>query len=96
MNEPVWIDRRGLLLLHLESLAEHGGPSGIRDEGLLDSALSRPRNQYLYNPDADIPPQRTVSVWSRIMPSWMGTSASRSWRPHFSFASTDGGLPHSG
>ena len=55
MNEPVWIDRRGLLLLHLESLAEHGGPSGIRDEGLLDSALSRPRNQYLYNPDADIP-----------------------------------------
>jgi death on curing protein len=39
-----WIDRRVLLLLHDESLAEHGGASGLRDEGLLDSALARPRN----------------------------------------------------
>jgi death-on-curing protein len=37
-----WIDRRALLLLHEESIAEHGGASGIRDEGLLDSALARP------------------------------------------------------
>lgn len=40
-----WIDKRGLLLLHGESLAEHGGGEGIRDEGLLDSALARPLNQ---------------------------------------------------
>ncbi|MCB1943702.1 MAG: type II toxin-antitoxin system death-on-curing family toxin [Candidatus Accumulibacter sp.] len=39
-----WLDRRALELLHDESLAEHGGASGLRDEGLLDSALARPLN----------------------------------------------------
>ncbi len=39
-----WIDRRALLLLHDESIAEHGGAAGLRDEGLLDSALARPLN----------------------------------------------------
>jgi death on curing protein len=45
---PKWIDKRALLLLHEESLAMFGGASGIRDEGLLDSALARPRNQFHY------------------------------------------------
>ena len=39
-----WIDKRLLRLLHDESLAQHGGASGMRDEGLLDSALARPLN----------------------------------------------------
>lgn len=39
-----WIDRLALELLHDESLAEHGGASGLRDEGLLESALARPLN----------------------------------------------------
>jgi death on curing protein len=39
-----WIDRRALELLHDESIAEHGGASGLRDEGLLESALARPLN----------------------------------------------------
>ena len=43
-----WIDKRVLLLLHDESLAEHGGASGLRDEGLLDSALARPLNLVSY------------------------------------------------
>ena len=43
-----WIDKRALLLLHGESLADHGGASGIRDEGLLDSALARPLNLVAY------------------------------------------------
>ena len=43
-----WIDKRVLLLLHDESLAEHGGASGLRDEGLLDSALARPLNLAAY------------------------------------------------
>lgn len=43
-----WIDRRALELLHDESLAEHGGGTGLRDEGLLESALSRPRNLVAY------------------------------------------------
>lgn len=43
-----WIDRRALELLHDESLATHGGASGLRDEGLLESALSRPLNLAAY------------------------------------------------
>lgn len=43
-----WIDKRALLLLHGESLAEHGGLPGLRDEGLLDSALARPLNLAAY------------------------------------------------
>ena len=43
-----WIEKQALLLLHDESLAEHGGASGMRDEGLLDSALARALNLYAY------------------------------------------------
>jgi death-on-curing protein len=39
-----WINRRALLLLHGESLVIHGGAPGIRDQGLLDSALARPES----------------------------------------------------
>ena len=48
-----WVNRQVLLLLHEESLAEHGGAPGLRDEGLLDSALSRPLNLALYD-DPDV------------------------------------------
>jgi len=52
VSEWRWIDRRALLLLHDESIAEHGGASGIRDQGLLDSALARPLNLVAYgSPD---------------------------------------------
>ncbi len=37
-----WVDKRALQLLHGDSLAEHGGAAGLRDEGLHDSALARP------------------------------------------------------
>ncbi len=43
-----WIDRRLLVLLHDESLAAHGGASGLRDAGLLASALARPENLAAY------------------------------------------------
>lgn len=47
-----WIDRRLLILLHDESLSMHGGLPGIRDEGLLDSALARPQHLAAYeSPD---------------------------------------------
>ncbi len=45
---PRWIDKTALLLLLGESLAEHGGSPGLRDEGLLDSALARPRQLWAY------------------------------------------------
>ena len=43
-----WVHREALLLLHEESLAEHGGASGLRDAGLLDSALARPLHLALH------------------------------------------------
>ena len=47
-----WIDRHALVLLHDASLAEHGGSAGLRDEGLLESALARPQNLAAYgSPD---------------------------------------------
>lgn len=48
MKEPVWVLREVVLLLHDESLAQHGGSAGVRDEGLLDSALGRPENLFAY------------------------------------------------
>ena len=53
MNQWKWVNRQVLLLLHDESLAEHGGASGLRDEGLFESALARPFNRALYE-QADI------------------------------------------
>lgn len=51
---PRWIDKEALILLHAESLAEHGGLEGMRDEGLLDSALARPQNVHAYEEVTDI------------------------------------------
>ena len=44
----VWIDPAVILAVHEEQLAEHGGAAGVRDVGLLESALARPRNLALY------------------------------------------------
>ncbi len=53
MKDPVWITRAVILAVHDEQLAEHGGGTGLRDEGLLDSALARPQNRRGYDPNAD-------------------------------------------
>ena len=49
----VWITRSLALAIHDRQLAEHGGGSGVRDEGLLESALARPQQRYTYG---DPPP----------------------------------------
>jgi len=48
MTEPIWVLRSVIDAVHDMQLAEHGGASGVRDEGLLDSALARPKNVYAY------------------------------------------------
>ena len=53
MSAPVWVARELVLVLHDRLLAEHGGAPGLRDEGLLDSALARPRQLLAYG-DPDI------------------------------------------
>lgn len=54
MSEPIWVRRDVLELLHDESIAEHGGASGLRDNDLFESALARPRNLLLYEGVTDI------------------------------------------
>ena len=52
MNEPVWITCEVVLATHEELLARYGGLSGVRDEGLLDSALRRAEHAFAYgDPD---------------------------------------------
>jgi death-on-curing protein len=48
MSEPVWLDVQILIDLHSEQLALFGGPEGIRDHGMLESALGRPINKFAY------------------------------------------------
>ena len=48
MKEPVWIGKAFTLAIHDEMLAEFGGSAGVRDEGLLESALGKPGNLFLY------------------------------------------------
>ena len=48
MNEPVWVLDAAVLIAHEISLANFGGADGIRDAGLLESALAKPRNLFAY------------------------------------------------
>jgi len=48
MSEPTWVDLEVVLAIHDEQLAEHGGQAGVRDRGLLESAMARPQNQFAY------------------------------------------------
>jgi death-on-curing protein len=54
MSEPIWVRRETLELLHSESIAEHGGADGLRDEGLFESALARPQNLLAYEGITDL------------------------------------------
>jgi death on curing protein len=55
MREPEWIRGDVVLAIHRRQLAEHGGIDGIRDAGLLESALARPQNLWAYHdPKPDI------------------------------------------
>ena len=49
MLEPVWITGDVVRAIYRRQLAEHGGADGIRDAGLLDSALARPKNLWAYS-----------------------------------------------
>lgn len=54
-EKPIcWLDKKALMLLHEESLAEHGGLRGFRDEGLFESAMMRPQQILNYRADASL------------------------------------------
>lgn len=48
MKEPRWLTATVVHTMHEELIAEHGGSSGVRDQGLLESALARPQNLLAY------------------------------------------------
>lgn len=53
-GEPTWLSRPILEALHADQVLEHGGDPGLRDGGLLDSAINRPRQRWHYEPEADL------------------------------------------
>ncbi|MBX9910320.1 MAG: type II toxin-antitoxin system death-on-curing family toxin [Beijerinckiaceae bacterium] len=48
MTEPVWLGLQLVIDIHAEQLALFGGPAGIRDQGMLESALGPPQNKFAY------------------------------------------------
>jgi death-on-curing protein len=57
MSQPFWLSKVAVLAIHGRLLAEHGGASGLRDEGLLESALAAPVNRFEYD-------KADVFVWA--------------------------------
>jgi death on curing protein len=53
-KEPLWIEERDVLAIHDRLLALHGGATGLRDQGLLESTLARPRRHHAYASNPDI------------------------------------------
>ena len=49
-SEPKWLNKKIAEAIHLDQIKQHGGSLGIRDEGLLESALDIPKNTWYYHP----------------------------------------------
>ncbi|MDP2955218.1 MAG: type II toxin-antitoxin system death-on-curing family toxin [Longimicrobiales bacterium] len=54
MIEPRWLAAVHVLAIHSDQIQAHGGSLGLRDRGLLESALERPRNRFHYEPNSDL------------------------------------------
>lgn len=52
MKEPRWLQLNWLKAIHADQIQQHGGSAGIRDEGLIESALMRARNRWEYEKDS--------------------------------------------
>lgn len=52
MTEPLWLNREDCLGIHEMMLSQHGGLSGVRDEGLLLSAIAKPQNHFAYGSES--------------------------------------------
>lgn len=65
MEEPRWLTRLVVDVIHSELLAEHGGAPGIRQGGddLIESALARPRNRFTYAEDVDLAELAAAYLW---------------------------------
>jgi death-on-curing protein len=52
--EPTWLDRAIVEALHADQIREHGGSLGIREPGMLESALARAQQKWHYDPSVDL------------------------------------------
>lgn len=52
--EPLWISRNVLDAIHSDQVEQYGGSQGVRDHGLIESALARPINLFAYKPECDV------------------------------------------
>jgi death-on-curing protein len=64
MNEPIWVREDVVLRIHEELLMLHGGPEGVRDLGLLESALGRPKNLFAYS-EQDVSMGRFTAAYAK-------------------------------
>jgi death-on-curing protein len=64
MKEPTWIRQDVVLRMHDEALIFHGGAEGVRDAGLLESALARPKNLFAYS-EQDISITRFAAAYAK-------------------------------
>jgi death-on-curing protein len=60
--EPIWLEISTVLQIHAAQINRHGGDSGVRDAGLLESALARPHNRYWYSDRSATVPELTASL----------------------------------
>ena len=81
MSEPFWLTRQMIIAIHDEQLAILGGASGIRDEGMLESALDRPNNKWSYE-KADLAELAAAYAFgiARNHPFVDGNKRRRCWR----------------
>jgi death on curing protein len=54
VSEPRWLTSTVVLAIHTDQIETHGGSLGLRDQGLLASALERSRNRFLYEPSSNV------------------------------------------
>src|ERR1041384_653024 len=62
MREPKWISMEAVLAIHDKMILMFGGAAEVRDPGLLESALNRPKNAFHYEPDCSI--QRLAALYA--------------------------------
>ena len=72
MREPIWIGVLEALILHDMLLATFGGPAGVRDAGLLESTLARPRNLVVYGKKRPSLARLAARRWRRFLPGHGG------------------------
>ena len=82
MSEPFWLTRQMVVAIHDEQLTIHGGASGLRDEGMLESALDRPKNRWSYEQAelAELAAAYAFGIARRTTCFSTVTSARRCWR----------------